>query len=227
MKGILIVDKPLDWTSHDVVNFIRKKFRIKKVGHCGTLDPIGTGVLVILVGKATKWASRFLGEDKEYQVTLSLGVTTDTADAQGKVISQDKNTDFSGERLEEVFKQFLGELDQIPPMVSALRHKGKRLYQLAREGKEVPREPRRIHIHKLEITSIDLPRISFDVRSSKGTYIRTLCEDIGKVLGCGAHLSALRRIKSGSFFLEKSVTIDKLKQISRLELEDYLINADF
>jgi len=227
MKGILIVDKPLDWTSHDVVNFIRKRFRIKKVGHCGTLDPIGTGVLVILAGKATKWASRFLGEDKEYQVTLTLGVTTDTADAQGKIIFQNKDTDFSRERLEEVFKQFLGELAQIPPMVSALRHKGKRLYQLAREGKEVPREPRKIHIHKLEITSIDLPRISFDVRSSKGTYIRTLCEDIGKVLGCGAHLSALRRIKSGSFSLEKSVTIDKLKQISRLELEDYFINADF
>jgi len=227
MKGILIVDKPLDWTSHDVVNFIRKRFRIKKVGHCGTLDPIGTGVLVILAGKATKWASRFLGEDKEYQVTLTLGVTTDTADAQGKIIFQNKDTDFSRERLEEVFKQFLGELAQIPPMVSALRHKGKRLYQLAREGKEVPREPRKIHIHKLEITSIDLPRISFDVHSSKGTYIRTLCEDIGKVLGCGAHLSALRRIKSGSFSLEKSVTIDKLKQISRLELEDYFINADF
>ena len=223
MKGILIVDKPLDWTSHDVVNFIRKRFRIKKVGHCGTLDPIGTGVLVILVGKATKWASRFLGEDKEYQVTLTLGVTTDTADAQGKVISQDKNTDFSGEQIEKVFKQFLGEIEQIPPMVSALRYKGKRLYQLAREGKEVPREPRKIHIHKLKITSIDLPRISFEVCSSKGTYVRTLCEDIGNVLGCGAHLSALRRMKSGSFSLEKSVTIDKLKQISRLELEDYLI----
>lgn len=223
MKGIFIVDKPLGWTSHDVVNFIRKRFRIKKVGHCGTLDPIGTGVLVILVGKATKWASRFLGEDKEYRVTLTLGVTTDTADAQGKVISQDKNTDFSGEQIEQVFKQFLGEIEQIPPMVSALRHKGKRLYHLARQGKEVPREPRKIHIHKLEIISVDLPRISFEVRSSKGTYIRTLCEDIGKALGCGAHLSALRRMKSGSFSLERSVTIDKLKQISRLELEDYLI----
>ena len=219
MDGILIVDKPLGWTSYDTVNFIHRRFKIKKVGHAGTLDPLATGVLIILLGKYTKAFKKFSNEDKEYEGTLRLGIATDSGDADGKIILQKEVGSIKKSDLEKAFAKFRGEIEQVPPMVSALRHKGKRLYKLAREGKEVFREPRKIFIRRFEITNFVLPDADFFLSSSKGTYVRTLCHDIGKILGCGGHLLRLKRVKSGSFKLDDSINIEELKKMEREELK--------
>jgi tRNA pseudouridine55 synthase len=223
MDGILVVDKPAGMTSHDVVDFIRRHFKIEKAGHAGTLDPAATGVLVILIGKATKLSSGLTSGDKEYEATLTLGKRTDSGDAEGKVLSESDTAGITEEEIRQAFKSFEGEIEQVPPMVSALRHKGKRLYQLARKGKEVPREPRRVHIKELRIKRVEVPEVDFSVTCSKGTYIRKLCDDIGDKLGCGGHLSYLRRTRAGEFTLEKSVLLDKLKSLSRDDLERRLL----
>lgn len=222
MDGILVVDKPAEWTSHDVVDFVRKRFHIKKVGHSGTLDPLATGVLVLLLGRSTKMAKKFMEEDKEYQATLTLGIRTDTSDSYGNILEKKEGFCVSIEEVEKVFKEFVGELIQVPPMVSAIRYKGKRLYELARQGKVVERKPRNIRVYELEILKFHFPEISFRVKCSKGTYIRTLCEEIGERLGCGAHLSMLRRIMSGELSINKAVTIETLRSISRTELKGFL-----
>jgi len=218
MQGVLVIDKPQGWTSHDVVNFIRRRYKIEKVGHAGTLDPLASGVLIILLGRYTKLFKRYSSEDKEYVGTLCLGISTDSGDAEGKIILQREISSINREDIGKAFAKFKGEINQIPPMVSALRYKGKRLYKLARQGKEITRQSRKIFIYKFEIINFSLPNIDFFLSSSKGTYVRTLCHDIGKMLGCGGHLLRLRRVKSGSFSLDNSLTVEELKKMEREEL---------
>ena len=221
-SGILLVDKPAEWTSHDVVNFIRRRFNVKKVGHCGTLDPAATGLLVIVLGKATKLSSKLTADDKTYEATMLLGTETDSQDMDGKIIAENDWDFVSDKDVNSVCKGFIGEQDQTPPMVSAKKIKGKRLYKLAREGKEIEREPVRIKITSLDISEINLPYVKFVVSCSKGTYVRTLCADIGKNLGCGAVLYNLRRTKCGTFSIENAVTVEQLKGWKQNQLADKL-----
>jgi tRNA pseudouridine55 synthase len=213
MDGILVVDKPQGCTSHDVVDFIRKKFALKKVGHAGTLDPMATGVLVMLIGKYTKSSSSFLSADKEYDATLMLGATSDTGDAWGRL---EKGAIFEGidkGRIEEAFSKFMGDIEQVPPAYSAVKFKGRKLYELARQGIDVKIAPRKVSIKELSIYKIDMPEVSFTVTCSKGTYIRQLACDIGSFLGCGAYLSRLRRTRSGEFAVDEAATIEDLKRM--------------
>lgn len=217
--GVLLVDKPKDWTSHDVVNFVRR-FGLKKVGHCGTLDPQATGLLVLVIGRATKLSQRFSGQDKVYEGTLELGKETDSQDAEGKVIAEADWSHVTNNDLRKVAEGFVGDIMQIPPMVSAIKKGGKKLYELARKGIEVERDPRPITIHELEWSEFNLPFASFRTHCSKGTYVRTLCSDIGKKLGCGAYLTALRRTASGNFDIAGAFEMDLIKTWNRDALYD-------
>ena len=208
MHGLLILNKPKGMTSFSAVNAIHKLIGVK-AGHAGTLDPMAEGVLVVLLGKFTKKAKEFESSVKEYEAEITFGIETDSLDSTGKITSR-KEVDITRPRLEETMGQFIGEIEQIPPMVSAIHYKGKRLYELARQGIEVERAPRKITIHKLELKSFDKDRASFVVSCSKGTYIRTLCADIGKKLGCGAHMSKLTRIKSGDFSIDNALTLEQV-----------------
>ncbi|HAJ56940.1 MAG TPA: tRNA pseudouridine(55) synthase TruB [Candidatus Omnitrophica bacterium] len=210
--GILIIDKPKGVTSHDVVDMARKILKTKKVGHSGTLDPVATGVLVLLVGRATKLFSEFVHFDKEYEATLRLGVVTSTGDSEGKVISEKDMTHITEDDVRNVFGEFIGEREQVPPMVSAIKHKGKRLYELARKGIEVERAARPIKIYDLRITRMALPDIDFYVRCSKGTYIRRLGEEIGEKLGVGGFISRIRRISLGPFDVRDSMKIEDVHE---------------
>lgn len=212
MDGILVVDKPKGMTSHDVVEIVRKRFNVKRVGHAGTLDPMATGVLVILIGRATKLSGTFTRDDKEYVATLFLGRRTDTQDSTGNVIEEKGVDGLDVESVKKAINSFAGEIGQIPPMVSAKKYKGKKLYQLARKGKSVPREPCLIKIHEIELLDFNLPEIVFRVRCSKGTYIRTLCEDIGKALNYPAHMSALKRTRSGRFSLDQASDLGSVEK---------------
>ena len=226
MNGILIVDKPQGPTSHDIVDFIRKKFCLKKVGHAGTLDPMATGVLVILLGQYTKRSNTFLNDDKEYDATMALGATSDTGDAWGKITEpapRGSLGDLSEEKIRLAFEKFLGTIEQSPHPYSAVKLKGKKLYEFARKGIEVKAEPRKVTIKKLDITKLKIPEISFNVTCSKGTYIRKLCEDIGTLLGCGAYLSRLRRTRSGEFTVDKAVTFEELKSLDAQSLKDRML----
>ena len=212
MDGILVVNKPSGITSHDVVDRVRRRFGIKRVGHAGTLDPMATGVMVLMIGCATKLASSFIDNDKEYIATLFLGQRTDTQDSTGKVIEE---KDFDGLHIDGVKKvlvSFLGQRKQIPPMLSAKKHKGKKLYQLARKGKSVLRAPCNIKIHEIELLDFRPPEIVFRVKCSKGTYIRTLCEEIGDALGYPSHMSALLRSRSGKFSLGEAHNLDNISE---------------
>ncbi len=209
--GIMLVDKKKGITSHDVVDIARKRLGIRKIGHAGTLDPMATGLLILLIGKATKLSSRFADLEKEYEATLVLGKRTNTCDADGKVI-EEKDVLISEKDIKDVVSNFIGEIEQIPPMVSAIRYKGKRLYELARKGIEVERKPRKVKIYSLEVTRIEIPEVDFVVRCSKGTYIRKLCEDIGIALGCGAYQSKLRRIRIGDFKVDDAVSTDDINE---------------
>lgn len=202
MDGILVIDKPLGATSHDMVSFTRRLFGIKKVGHTGTLDPMATGVLPVCIGKATKAADMLTASDKGYTAQLVLGMTTDTLDAEGEILTE-QPVSVTREEIENAIMSFVGEIEQIPPMFSAIKQGGKKLYELAREGITVERKSRRVQIFKIEIHEIDMENhtATFSVYCSKGTYIRTLCEDIGIKLGCGGYMNALRRIKSANFAL--------------------------
>lgn len=222
MDGILAVDKPQGFTSHDVVDFIRKRFDLKKVGHAGTLDPMATGLLIILIGKYTKQSNRFLNDDKEYDATMTIGATSDTGDAWGKISPCRCENNISKKTLASVFDKFLGPMEQAVPAYSAKKFKGKKLYELARKGVEVKLEPQKIIIHSLEIKDINLPEISFNVNCSKGTYIRQLCADIGAALGSGAYLSKLRRTRSGSILVKDAVSVEELKRIDTKSLSGRL-----
>lgn len=210
MDGILIVDKPKGMTSHDIVDFTRRRFGLKKVGHAGTLDPIATGVLVLLVGKYTKSSTVFMAADKEYDATLVLGARSDTCDACGKITLSDTNIDFSRREIWAAFKKFLGEIEQVPPAYSAIKLQGKKSYELARRGIKVELKPRKVSIRELEILSIALPEVRFRVACSKGTYVRKICADIGEALGCGGYLSELKRTRSGSFHIDEAINFEKL-----------------
>ena len=217
-EGILLINKPTGITSHDVVDKIRRKYEIKKVGHAGTLDPMATGLLIILLGRFTKRSNEFLNCDKAYEGTILLGVNTDTADKEGKITSEKKLDEkkLDQEYLEKIFLSFMGESEQIPPMFSAKKINGKPLYKLARKGIVVKREPKKITITEIRITEIKLPRIKFHVRCSKGTYIRQLAHDIGEKIGCGAHLASLCRTAIGSFELKDAIELDNLNTIELL-----------
>ncbi len=212
MDGILVVDKPEGLTSHDCVKKIRYKFSVKKVGHAGTLDPLATGILILLVGKAVRLFPAFSGFDKEYEATLTLGITTDTADIQGKIIKSLPYEHISKEQLLVIFKKFQGAIEQVPPMVSALKYHGKKLYQLARLGIVVPRSARKIFIHSLILTRYNLPEVDFLVKCSKGTYVRKLGEDIGDALGCGGCISRIRRINLGPFKINEAVRLEEINE---------------
>lgn len=211
LDGVLIVDKAPGMTSHDVVAIVRRALNTKKVGHCGTLDPLATGLLIVVIGRGTKIQDLLMSEDKEYVGTLKLGETTDSQDADGQVVETKPVPELSRERIDEAFAKFDGDFYQMPPMVSAIKMDGVPLYKLARQGKTVEREPRFVHIFAHEIKRVELPEIEFRVVCSKGFYVRTYAFDIGNDLGCGAHLKALRRTKSGKFNLDHAVTIDDLK----------------
>lgn len=214
LDGILLVDKPAEWTSHDVVNFVRGRYRLAKVGHGGTLDPMATGLLVLLLGKGTKKSDAVMAGEKIYEGTLTLGVTTASQDREGEVLeTRPVPPDLSLQNVEALLPRFTGDIEQIPPMVSALKKDGVPLYKLARQGKEIEREARPVTIHELAITSFAPPEIGLRVRCSKGTYVRTLAHDIGAELGCGAHLSSLRRTASGRFSVDNAVTVNALREL--------------
>lgn len=212
--GVLLVDKPQQMTSHDVVAIVRRKLQTKKVGHCGTLDPMATGLLIVVVGKGTKIQDLLMAEDKEYLGTMRLGVTTDSQDADGEVIEERPVPLLLPDDIESAFHKFHGDFYQTPPMVSAIKKDGVPLYKLARQGKTVEREPRFVHVFAHEIISAQPPDIEFRVVCSKGFYVRTYAHDIGEHLGCGAHLTALRRTKSGRFSVANATTLNRLEEMN-------------
>src|SRR6516164_8016958 len=209
--GVLLVDKATGMTSHDVVAIVRNRLETQKVGHCGTLDPFATGLLLIVVGRGTKIQDLLMSEDKEYVGTIKLGEVTDTQDREGAILATSPVPAFSHSQIEAAFAKYHGDFYQTPPMVSAIKKDGVPLYKLAREGKVVEREPRLVHVYYYTIDRIALPEIDFTVLCSKGFYVRTYAHDIGEALGCGAHLKSLRRTKSGRFDVEGTLTVDGIK----------------
>jgi tRNA pseudouridine55 synthase len=210
--GLLLVNKPTAMTSHDVVDHVRRRFSQKKVGHCGTLDPMATGLLMLVLGKATKVQDLLMSEDKEYAGTLKFGESTDSQDADGKITETRPVPAFLREQIEDAFDAFKGDFYQTPPMVSAVKKDGVPLYKLARQGKVVEREPRFVHVYNYILESIDLPLVKFRIQCSKGFYVRTYVHEIGEKLGCGAHLVQLCRTKSGNFSLDHAVSWEQLNQ---------------
>lgn len=214
MDGILNIYKEKGFTSHDVVAIVRRELHTKKVGHTGTLDPDAEGVLPICVGKATKLSDLIMDGHKSYRAILGLGKTTTTEDASGEVL-EERPVDFDEEKIRTVISKFIGEIEQIPPMYSAIKVNGKKLYELAREGKEIERKTRKITILDIRIRQFLPPnQVEIDVDCTKGTYIRTLCADIGAELGCGGHMATLLRTGTGNFQLENAVKLDKLKELA-------------
>lgn len=211
-SGVLLVDKAPDMTSHDVVAIARRALNTKKIGHCGTLDPMATGLLMLVIGKATKIQDLLMSEDKVYEGTLTLGQRTSTQDRQGEVLESREVGAYSDEEIRKAFDDLTGEFEQLPPMVSAIKMDGVPLYKLARKGQEVERKLRPVRVTGYDISRVELPEIDFRVECSKGFYVRTYANDIGEALGCGAHLSALRRTNSGKFNLERAVTVAQLKE---------------
>lgn len=221
-SGVLLINKPREWTSHDVVAFIRSRFNVPKCGHCGTLDPAATGLLVVVLGKFTKLSQKFSGEDKIYEGTILLGTETDSQDMDGNITRQSDYSNITEDMLRDTFASFVGEIEQIPPMVSAVKKDGERLYELARKGQEVEREPKQITIHSIRVSRVELPYADFTVDCSKGTYIRTLCADVGAALGCGASLFRLNRIRSGEFDLADAVDIETVRQWTQDDLDAWI-----
>lgn len=209
MNGIIIVDKPQGKTSHDIVYAIRRLTGIKKVGHTGTLDPMATGVLPICIGSATKVSDMLTLSDKAYTAEFVLGKTTDTLDAEGEILTETE-VNVTGDEIRAAVMSFVGEIEQIPPMYSAIKQNGKKLYELARQGIEVERKPRKVTINSIDILEINGKTVTIDVSCSKGTYIRTLCADIGEKLGVGAYMTKLRRTKTGMFDIFESHTLEEL-----------------
>ena len=214
INGLIVVDKPVNITSAKVVSQVKKTFNVKKVGHTGTLDPLASGILLCCINDATRLARFFLHGSKTYQAVLRLGMETDTQDAGGAVISICNEVMFSENTIRSVFKQFEGATKQIPPVYSALKHKGVPLYKLARKGKPVQKPARRICIKHIKIFKLNLPEIHFEVACSGGTYIRTLCADIGATLGCGGYLKELRRIENCGFTIKEAITLSQLKEFA-------------
>lgn len=223
-SGVLLIDKAPDMTSHDVVAIARRALNTKKIGHCGTLDPMATGLLMLVIGRATKIQDLLMSEDKQYEGTITLGASTSTQDRQGEVLESRPVPDFTAEQIKAACDAFTGHFDQIPPMVSAIKKDGVPLYKLARKGQTIEREARPVYVTSYEITRLALPEVDFIVNCSKGFYVRTYAHDIGERLGCGGHLSALRRTRSGKFTLDRAITVDDLKSTPRETLLKSLIS---
>ena len=213
MNGIIIIDKPQEWTSNDVVSRLRRVFNTRRIGHGGTLDPMATGVLPVFVGRATRGVEFFEHAEKVYETTIRFGLTTDTEDITGKTLTETE-VSLTEEELQKVLPRFRGEILQVPPMYSAIKVNGQKLYDLARKGREVERQPRPITIHELQLLDFSGSEARLRVRCSKGTYIRTLCKDIGDALGCGGCMAALRRVQAGEYTLEGSIPLRQLLDIS-------------
>ena len=223
MNGIVIIDKPQGWTSQDVTARLRRVFNTRRIGHGGTLDPMATGVLPVFVGRATRGVEFFEHAEKTYETVLQLGITTDTEDTTGTVL-EEKEVNITSEKVAEVLQAFRGEILQIPPMYSALKVNGQKLCDLARKGREVERKPRPITIHELTLLETGETTLRLRVRCSKGTYIRTLCKDIGEALGCGGCMAELRRVTAGEYTIQESVPL--LQLLEEQEPEKWLRNVD-
>lgn len=212
VSGVLVVDKPVGLTSHDVVQIIRRGTGIRRAGHTGTLDPRASGVLVVLIGPAVRLSEYVSASDKRYQATIRLGSSTDTYDAEGTITGSSPVEDISEEQFDEILQTFTGEIEQVPPPYSAVKVKGRKAYEMAREGEEVDLQPRTIRVYSLEILEWAPPEVVVDVYCSSGTYVRSLANDLGNALGCGAHLVGLRRTKSGRFTLRDAVPLRRLQE---------------
>ena len=211
-------------TSHDAVAICRRQLKFKKIGHCGTLDPMATGLLMLVIGRATKIQDLLMSEDKEYKGTMTLGVTTSSQDKESDTLEEKEVPPFTDEQIDTAFNKYVGNFEQIPPMVSAIKKNGVPLYKLARKGIEVERKPRAIYITDYSIDRIGLPEVDFTVNCSKGFYVRTYAHDIGQDLGCGAHLSALRRTRSGKFLVDGAMTATELKSATAEDIKNSLIS---
>ncbi len=223
IDGVLLVDKPGDHTSHDVVARLRRKLNMKRIGHAGTLDPMATGLMIVLIGKATKISQFLISLDKEYEGTIELGKVTDSQDADGEVLETKPVPPLTEAELRTAMAGFLGDQYQLPPMYSAIKIDGVPLYKSARKGVEVEREPRFIRVMSFELTRFDLPRFDFKLRCTKGTYVRTIAHDLGAKLGCGAHLAALRRTATEKFNVADALTIPEIEAMPLAEIEKRLI----
>jgi tRNA pseudouridine55 synthase len=223
LEGVLLVDKPTDHTSHDVVARLRRKLQMKRIGHAGTLDPMATGLLIMLIGKATRISQYLISLDKEYEGTIELGKVTDSQDAQGEVMETKPVPALTEAELRTAMEGFLGDQYQLPPMYSAIKIDGVPLYKSARKGQDIVREPRFIRVSAFELTRFGLPSFDFRLRSSKGTYVRTIAHDLGQRLGCGAHLSALRRTATDRFNISQALTLDEIEGLSLPDIEKRLI----
>lgn len=229
-EGVLLLLKPSGMTAHDVVEFVRRKLKMKRVGHTGTLDPLASGLMVLCLGRATRLAEFLFGLDKVYRFEMVLGVTTKTQDAEGEIVKVRSTEGITAERLEKVLEQFVGEIEQVPPMLSAVHYQGKRLYELARKGIEVERAPRKVQIYRLTLLKWwDEPvkRALVEVHCSRGTYIRTLVADIGEALGCGAYQHFLVRTQVGPFKSEDALTLEEFADsVLRSEWERVILPSD-
>jgi tRNA pseudouridine55 synthase len=223
LDGVLLVDKPTDHTSHDVIARLRGKLKMKRIGHAGTLDPMATGVLVVLVGKATRASQYLMSLDKEYAGTIKLGAVTNTQDAEGEILETRPVPPLTEAEVRAAAQTFIGDQYQMPPMFSAIKIDGVPLYKSARKGEEVEREPRFVRISSFELTRIAPPEIDFVIRCTKGTYIRTIAHDFGAKIGCGGHLSALRRTATGKFVITQCLTLDQIQALTLPEIEKRLI----
>ncbi|HEY61359.1 MAG TPA: tRNA pseudouridine(55) synthase TruB [Anaerolineae bacterium] len=211
VSGVLVIDKPVGLTSHDVVQIVRKGTGIRRAGHTGTLDPRASGVLVVLIGPAVRLSEFVSASDKRYQATILLGTATDTYDSEGRITSSSKTSEITEEIFEKALKNFVGEIEQVPPPYSAIKVKGRRAYELARQGEKVELKPRTIHVYSLELLEWAPPEAVLDIYCSSGTYVRSLAHDLGKELGTGAHLIGLRRTKSGRFTLRDAIPLRQLQ----------------
>ncbi len=223
LDGALLIDKPAGPTSHDVVDMIRRQFNIKKVGHCGTLDPNATGLLIIVLGRGTKLSEKLMSDDKVYEGTIKFGETTDSYDANGELVSSLPVPPLTVEQLNQAATEFVGDIMQTPPMVSAVKKEGVPLYKLARKGVEVEREARLIHIYSFRFGAYQEPFGQFRLACTKGTYVRSTAHDLGQKFGCGAHLATLRRLSSGKFDVAQAIQFEEVLQLSPRQLETYVI----
>lgn len=210
MDGILLLNKPITWTSHDLVDEVRRRLKIKRVGHAGTLDPMATGLMILLLGKDTKRSSEFMGMDKSYRGSFRLGIRTDSWDLDGKILEERPAGQVSGPELETIFRGFHGEQEMIPPAFSAVKRSGQKAYALARRGETVTLEPRTVRVHEFKIEAYEPPEVYFELSCSKGTYVRSLGHLIGEKLGCGAALSSLVRTRIGGFHLKDARPLESL-----------------
>ena len=223
LDGALLIDKPAGLTSHDVVDEIRREFQIKKVGHCGTLDPAATGLLIIVLGRGTKLSEKLMSDDKVYAGTIKFGESTDSYDADGELTASLPVPPLTVDELNQAAIQYTGDQMQMPPMVSAVKKGGVPLYKLARKGIEVAREPRLIHIYNFKFSDYQEPIGTFTLACTKGTYVRSIAHDLGQKLGCGAHLASLRRTVSGKFEVANAIELDEALKLSPTQLEQRVI----